>query len=85
MDERIDRLLSLAEQQHATIVEQGRQNAQQQATIVEQGRQIAQQAEHIGLLAQSVVLLLGEEVGVPVSEGDAALEPQRTDMDGNPY
>ncbi|XGB23815.1 hypothetical protein KX924_13890 [Streptomyces sp. II-2-2-2] len=71
MDERIDRLLSLAEQQHATIVEQG--------------RQIAQQAEHIGLLTQSVVLLLGEEVGVPVPEGDAAAEPQRTDMDGNPY
>lgn len=71
MDERIDRLLSLAEQQHATIVEQG--------------RQIAQQAEHIGLLAQSVVLLLGEELGVPVPEGDAAAEPPRTDMDGMPY
>jgi len=71
MDERIDRLLSLAEQQHATIVEQG--------------RQIAQQAEHIGLLTQSVVLLLGEEVGVPVPEGDTAAEPQRTDMDGKPY
>jgi len=71
MDERIDRLLSLAEQQHATIVEQG--------------RQIAQQAEQIGLLTQSVVLLLGEEVGVPVPEGEAAAEPQRTDMDGNPY
>jgi hypothetical protein len=71
MDERIDRLLSLAEQQHATIVEQG--------------RQIAQQAEHIGLLTQSVVLLLGEEVGVPVPEGDATPEPQRTDMDGKPY
>ncbi|MNV12461.1 hypothetical protein D3C71_1030650 [compost metagenome] len=85
MDERIDRLLSLAEHQHATIVEQGRQNAQQHATIVEQGRQIAQQAEHIGLLAQSVVLLLGEEVGVPVPDGEAAAEPPRTDMDGNPY
>jgi len=71
MDERIDRLLSLAEQQHATIVEQG--------------RQIAQQAEHIGLLTQSVVLLLGEEVGVLVPEGAAAAEPQRTDMDGKPY
>lgn len=71
MDERIDRLLSLAEQQHATIVEQG--------------RQIAQQAEHIGLLTQSVVLLLGEEMGVPVPDGDAPPEPQRTDMDGKPY
>jgi len=71
MDERIDRLLSLAEQQHATIVEQG--------------RQIAQQAEQIGLLTQSVVLLLDEEVGVPVPDADAAAEPQRTDMDGKPY
>lgn len=71
MDGRIDRLLALAEQQHAAIVEQG--------------RQIAQQAEQIGLLTQSVVLLLGEEVGVPVPDGDAAAEPQRTDMDGNPY
>lgn len=71
MDERIDRLLSLAEQLLATIAEQGRQNSLQ--------------AEQIGLLTQSVVLLLGEEVGVPVPEGDAAAEPQRTDMDGNPY
>lgn len=71
MDERIDRLLSLAERQHATIVEQG--------------RQIAQQAEHIGLLTQSVVLLLGEELGVPMPDADATPEPQRTDMDGNPY
>lgn len=71
MDERIDRLLSLAEQQHAAIVEQG--------------RQIAQQAEQIGLLTQSVVLLLGEEVGVPVPDGDATPEPQLTDMDGKPY
>jgi len=71
MDGRIDRLLSLAEQQHATIAEQG--------------RQIAQQAEQIGLLTQSVVLLLGEEVGLPVPDDDATAEPQRTDMDGNPY
>lgn len=71
MDERIDRLLSLAEQLLAAIAEQGRQNSLQ--------------AEQIALLTQSVVLLLGEEVGVPVPEGDAAAEPQRTDMDGNPY
>jgi hypothetical protein len=57
----------------------------QHATIAEQGQQIAQQAEQIGLLTQSVVLLLGEEVGVPVPDADAAAEPQRTDMDGNPY
>ncbi len=71
MDERIDRLLSLAEQLLATIAEQGRQNSLQ--------------AEQIGLLTQSVVLLLGEEVGVPVPDGDATHEPQRTDMDGMPY
>lgn len=71
MDECIDRLLSLAEQLLAAIAEQGRQNSLQ--------------AEQIALLTQSVVLLLGEEVGVPVPEGDAAAEPQRTDMDGNPY
>lgn len=57
----------------------------QHATIAEQGRQIAQQAEHIGLLTQSVVLLLGEEVGVPLPDEDATPEPQGTDMDGNPY
>ncbi len=71
MDERIDRLLSLAEQLLAAIAEQGRQNSLQ--------------AEQIALLTQSVVLLLGEEVGVPESDADAAAEPQRTDMDGNPY
>ncbi|WP_422505945.1 hypothetical protein [Stenotrophomonas sp. GZD-301] len=47
----------------------------QQATI-------AQQAEQIGLLVQSVAMLLGEEVGTPVAEDAAA---PRTDMDGNPY
>ncbi|WP_448129953.1 hypothetical protein [Stenotrophomonas rhizophila] len=71
MDGRIDRLLALAEQQHAAIVEQG--------------RQIAELAMHVGLLTQSVVLLLGEEVGVPVPDGDATPESPRTDMDGNPY
>ncbi|WP_312327916.1 hypothetical protein [Stenotrophomonas sp.] len=68
MDERIDRLLALAERQHATIVELG--------------QQIARQAEHIGLLVQSVALLLGEEIGAPASEDE---EPPRLDMDGKPY
>lgn len=54
----------------------------QQATIVEQGRQIARQAEQIGLLVQSVAMLLGEELGTPVSDDE---EPKRLDMDGNPY
>ncbi|WP_102945681.1 hypothetical protein [Stenotrophomonas sp. VV52] len=68
MDERIDRLLALAERQHATIVELG--------------QQIGRQTEHIGLLVQSVALLLGEEIGAPASEDE---EPQRLDMDGKPY
>jgi hypothetical protein len=54
----------------------------QQATIVEQGRQITRQAEQIGLLVQSVAMLLGEELGTPVSDDE---EPKRLDMDGNPY
>ncbi len=58
--------------QHHTVV----------AALVEK---IEQQSEHIGMLVQSVVLLLGEEVGVPVPDGDATPEPQRTDMDGKPY
>ncbi len=54
----------------------------QQATIAEQGRHIAQQAEQIGLLVHSVALLLGEEIGNPVADGE---EIQRSDLDGNPY
>lgn len=69
MDERIERLVCLAEQQHATIVAQA--------------EQVALLTQHIGLLTQSVVLLLGEEVGTPVVDG--AEEAGRTDMDGNPY
>lgn len=69
MDERIERLVCLAEQQHATIASQG--------------EQLAQLTQHIGLLAQSIVLLLGEEIGTPVADGGEAAE--RTDLDGNPY
>lgn len=71
MDERIDRLLSLAETQHATIVELG--------------QQVTRQAEQIGLLVQSVALLLGEELGAPVPEDGQEGEAGRTDLDGNPY
>jgi len=71
MDERIDRLVTLAEQQHATVVAQG--------------EQIALLTQHIGLLTQSVVLLLGEEAGTPVADADADTPPPRTDLDGNPY
>lgn len=68
MDERIERLITLAERQHATIVELS--------------QQVGRQAEHIGLLVQSVALLLGEEIGTPASEDE---EAQRLDMDGKPY
>lgn len=54
----------------------------QQVTIAEQGRHLAQQAEQIGLLVQSVALLLGEELGNPDADGE---EPQRLDLDGKPY
>jgi hypothetical protein len=57
----------------------------QQVTIVEQGKQNAQQSEQIALLVQAVVLLLGEEAGSPVREGDEATDPERVDLDGNPY
>ena len=57
----------------------------QQATIAEQGKQSAQQFEQIALLVQAVVLLLGEEAGSPVREGDGATDPERVDLEGNPY
>ncbi|AWH48550.1 hypothetical protein C1925_04940 [Stenotrophomonas sp. SAU14A_NAIMI4_5] len=68
-DDRLDKLLSLAEKQHATIVEQG--------------KQIAELGMHVGLLVQAVAQLLGEEAGVPVQ--DEGTEPPRLDLDGNPY
>lgn len=40
-------------------------------------------AAQVGLLAQSVAQLLGEETGIPVEgEGDAT---ERVDLDGRPY
>ncbi|WP_313418277.1 hypothetical protein [Stenotrophomonas sp.] len=69
MDDRLDKLLALAERQHATIVEQG--------------EQIAELGTHVGLLVQAVAQLLGEEAGTPVH--DEGTEPPRADFDGNPY
>lgn len=43
---------------------------------------VGQQSEQIGLLVQSVALLMGEEMGTPVGEDE---ESPRLDMDGNPY
>lgn len=69
MDDRLDRLLALAETQHAILAEQA--------------RQIGQLADSIALLTQSVAMLLGEELGAPVS--DDAEPERRADLDGNPY
>jgi len=52
------------------------------AATEEQGRQIGELATHVGLLTQSVAQLLGEETGHPV---DDEQEPQRVDLDGEPY
>lgn len=52
--------------------------------IAEQGRQIGQLTEQVALLVQSVVLLLGEEAGAPVPEGEET-GPQRHDLDGISY
>ncbi len=51
--------------------------------IERQGEQIAELSTHVGLLAQAVAQLLGEDAGQPVQEEDA--EAKRVDLDGNPY
>lgn len=51
--------------------------------IEQQGKQMAELATHVGLLVQAVALLLGEEAGAPVQ--DEGAEPERADLDGNPY
>ncbi len=67
-DEQLDRLLVALERN--------------QVTVVGLVRAVEQQCEQIGLLVQSVAMLLGEELGAPEDE-DA--EPERLDMDGKPY
>lgn len=52
------------------------------AAAAELVKAVGQQSEQIGLLAQSVALLMGEEMGTPVGEDE---ESPRLDMDGNPY
>ncbi|HHA2936776.1 hypothetical protein [Stenotrophomonas maltophilia] len=51
--------------------------------IEQEGKQIAELAMHVGLLVQAVAQLLGEEAGAPVQ--DEGAEPERVDLDGNPY
>lgn len=67
-EHRVDHLLLLAERQ--------------QAMLADLTKIAGQQAEQIGLLVQSVALLMGEDLGTPVDEDE---EPVRVDMDGNPY
>ena len=67
-ERRVDQLLLLAERQ--------------QAMLADLTKIAGQQAEQIGLLVQSVALLMGEDLGTPVDEDE---EPVRADMDGNPY
>jgi len=69
VDDRLDKLLALAEKQHVIIAEQG--------------KQIAELTVHVGLLVQAVAQLLGEEAGAPVL--DEGGEPARVDLDGKPY
>lgn len=54
-------------------------NAASTADLV---KMVGQQSEQIGLLVQSVALLMGEDLGAPVDEDE---ESTRLDMDGNPY
>lgn len=43
---------------------------------------VGQQSEQIGLLVQSVALLMGEDLGTPAGDDE---ESPRVDMDGNQY
>lgn len=50
------------------------------AAIKTQQESVQQLAEAVGALAQCVAMLMEEELGTPVKEG----EDVETDMDGNP-
>ncbi|WP_312237060.1 hypothetical protein [Stenotrophomonas sp.] len=51
--------------------------------VEQQGKQLAELVTHVGMLVQAVALLLGEEAGAPAQ--DESTEPERVDLDGNPY
>lgn len=57
--------------------------AMQQKAIEALVRSNGELTSHIGLLVQSVALLLGEELGTPVADDEVPQE--RVDLDGNPY
>lgn len=67
-EHKVDQLLILAERQQSML-----------ADLTEIA---GQQAEQIGLLVQSVALLMGEDLGTPADDDE---ESPRVDMDGNPY
>lgn len=67
-EHRVEQLLLLAERQ--------------QAMLADLTKIAGQQAEQIGLLVQSVALLIGEDLGTPAGDEE---ESPRVDMDGNPY
>lgn len=69
MDDRMDKLVLATEQLLAA-------NAELLAAVKEQ-------AVHNAMLVQAVAQLLGEEAGAPVQ--DEGAEPERVDLDGNPY
>jgi len=65
--------------QLAQLVAALERNAAATADLV---KVVGQQSEQIGLLVQSVALLMGEELGVPAAEDE---ESPRADLDGIPY
>ena len=69
----------MTDAQLAQLVAALERNAAATADLV---RVAGQQSAQIGLLVQSVALLMGEELGVPAGDEE---ESPRVDLDGNPY
>lgn len=87
LQSRIDAEAAARDASVAALAEQSRSCADARidrlvTAIEEQGKQVGELATHVGLLVQSVAQLLGEETGHPVED---ELEPQRVDLDGEPY
>ncbi len=87
LQSRIDAEAAARDASVAALAEQSRSCADARidrlvTAIEEQGKQVGELATHVGLLVQSVAQLLGEEAGHPVEDEQ---EPQRVDLDGEPY
>lgn len=87
LQSRIDAEAAARDASVAALAEQSRSCADARidrlvTAIEEQGKQVGELATHVGLLVQSVAQLLGEETGHPVEDEQ---EPQRVDLDGEPY